>query len=463
MMNASYTRTHKMGELYEEYFYHTALLYDPLNKTNNIQANGGNKSAITMNALIIDPCNEPGFDIHYDNWKRKNKVPQLVLNATCLNTGHNFQFTAKWMGVPPGNMQPDIDVKPRLRRMYYTEAPREYENFRLGYAVAASSCVPLIFRALPMKNLYKDMNVQLIDGGYHENQGVAALLEQECKNLIVSDGSGQLATMDVETPSDLGVFYRSDVVVQERVRELEFMDIKNRQFSSQVESISIVHLRKGLTAFPRNWVNCQDPHRKILYDKLMTNDEYTNYGVDKVMQQKISEVRTDLDSFNDTECYMLMYDGYMQMNKEITAMYNVSKSDTSAGPNWHFMAMTKKDNMDKAKKLMPYSKENAFKIFRYKWQPNKKRNSAIVLSIVLLILAILFVLNKAALQPYYERIGIPHVLIAALIIAGLFFWKKILHIVLSVVKAIIFYVHLHITDKWFISAGKIDVSEKKAE
>jgi len=33
-----------------------------------------------------------------------------VLNATTINTGHNWQFTASWMGEPPGNILADIDV-----------------------------------------------------------------------------------------------------------------------------------------------------------------------------------------------------------------------------------------------------------------------------------------------------------------------------------------------------------------
>ena len=32
------------------------------------------------------------------NWRRKHKAPALVINATTLNTGHNWQFTASFMG-----------------------------------------------------------------------------------------------------------------------------------------------------------------------------------------------------------------------------------------------------------------------------------------------------------------------------------------------------------------------------
>jgi predicted acylesterase/phospholipase RssA len=467
MMSTNYTRTHKMGELYEKYFYRLAASYNPITGAAG-KSTKVNKE-LTMPKLIIEPADEgKDFDILYDNWKRTNKIPQIVLNATCLNTGHNFQFTAKWMGVPPGNMQPDIDVKPRLRRMYYTEAPGGYKDFRLGYAVAASSCVPAIFRALPMKNLYQDMDVQLIDGGYHENQGVAALLEQECKNLIISDGSGQLSTADKETLSDLSVFYRADVILQERVRELEFMDVKNRHKTSQLESVMIVHLRMDLTKLPKNWIECNDPPRRLIYSSVNNGLDKTDYGIDKKMQQSISEVRTDLDSFNDTEAYMLMYDGYMQMNKEVAGVYKITTGQAmDADDNWAFLAMTETKNMEKAERLMPYSKENAFKVFRYlNGYLRKGYPRLLKYGIPLLLLACIVLACYVYGKPMYEWLSAlqPAVLVSGgLVIVAVFFWKKVLHVLLAILKFIIFRFHIHTVDQFFIKAGKIDVSraEKK--
>src|SRR5690606_38094347 len=136
-----------------------------------------------LSRLFVRPKNAEGFSISTDNLQRKNKVPQLILNATSLNTGHNWQFSASWMGEPAGSIQQEIDVKPRLRRMYYDDAPEDYRKFRLGYAVGASSCVPVLFEPLPMYNLYPGIDLQLVDGGLHDNQGIAALIEQECKNM----------------------------------------------------------------------------------------------------------------------------------------------------------------------------------------------------------------------------------------------------------------------------------------
>ena len=81
--------------------------------------------------------------------------------------------------------------------MYYDEAPSAYQRYRLGYAVAASSCVPGLFEPLPLPDLYehagsgRKITVRLVDGGVHDNQGTASLLEQGCAVLLVSDASGQ--------------------------------------------------------------------------------------------------------------------------------------------------------------------------------------------------------------------------------------------------------------------------------
>ena len=243
LFSKNYSRTNRLGELYEKHLYNKIF-------KKKTASTGSTESNIYMTDLIIHPADHPDFNISVDNWKRVNKVPQLILNATSLNTGHNWQFTASWMGEPPGSIQADIDVKPRLRRMYYSEAPDEYKKFRLGYAVGASSCVPVMFHPMPMHNLYPGVDLQLVDGGLHDNQGVGALIEQECKQMIISDASGQLPTNTTATGNGASLFYRSDNIVQERVRELQFRDIKERNHTTQLERLITIHLKQGLQKYP---------------------------------------------------------------------------------------------------------------------------------------------------------------------------------------------------------------------
>jgi hypothetical protein len=123
-LSSGYSRTRRVGELYEQ----------------NIYARVDDDGQRNLNELTIRPLDEPdGFSPKTDNWRRANKVPILIINATSLNTGHNWQFTARYMGEPPAAINTEIDTSYRLRRMYYDQAPGEHQNVKLGFAVAASS------------------------------------------------------------------------------------------------------------------------------------------------------------------------------------------------------------------------------------------------------------------------------------------------------------------------------------
>jgi hypothetical protein len=128
-----YTRTSYLGELYERIMFRDVVV------------SGHRARPICMEELIIKPPGEPeDFSPKLDNWRRSAKAPVLILNATTLNTGHNWQFAATWMGEPPFQVSKEIDASDRFRRMYYWEAPKRYQRMSLGAAVAASSCVPSV-------------------------------------------------------------------------------------------------------------------------------------------------------------------------------------------------------------------------------------------------------------------------------------------------------------------------------
>jgi len=201
----------------------------------------------------------------------------------------------------------------------------------LGYAVAASSCVPVLFQPLVLKGLYKNFNLELIDGGVHDNQGIASILEQECNEIIISDASAQMPDNAVNTDNAMSLFFRVDTILQERLREIQLLDLKSRMYTSIVNKLSIVHLKNGLAQLPVNWINCTDVNRSILYDKEIEDENaLLKYGVMKKIQKGLSEVRTDLDSFNDLEAYALMYSGYQQMMHE-------SNSVNLKRENWNFL------------------------------------------------------------------------------------------------------------------------------
>jgi NTE family protein len=91
MVKPTYSRSDRVGELYEECFYASAW--------RNRARRGGR---IAMRDLLIQPKgHETAFDPDAGNATRKARVPVLLLEATTLNTGHNWRFEAVYMGEPP--------------------------------------------------------------------------------------------------------------------------------------------------------------------------------------------------------------------------------------------------------------------------------------------------------------------------------------------------------------------------
>ncbi len=337
-----YSRTHRLGELYEEYF------YAPL--TNSKQF------PVPINSLIIAPADSydengkaipiANFKIKHDNWYRKNKVPILVLNATSLNTGHNWQFTAKWMGEPPANLQPEVDMKSRLRRMDYTDAPKAYQDFRLGYAVASSSCVPGLFAAFPMPDLYPKVDLKLVDGGVHDNQGISSLIEQECKFIIVSDASGQLAEENaILNSGPLYTINRTNLILQERIRENEFLEVTTRYRSSQLSNLKFMHLRKFLYSPPISCYGSDEPVHFLSTGVDVEANKPEDYGIKPEIQDLISKLRTDLDAFSDQEAFALMYSGYQMTKFEF--LHGKNKQPDIESASWRFFVVADEMSVEK--------------------------------------------------------------------------------------------------------------------
>lgn len=296
LFRKKYTRTHRLGEMYEKFLYSRVT---------------GSEEPIYISKLKINPVDN--FNPKTDNWSRPDKIPMLVLNATTLNTGHNWQFTVSWMGEPPSNIHQDVDVKKRLRRMYYDQAPEPYKEIRLGQAVGASSCVPALFAPVSMPGLYPGIDVKLVDGGVHDNQGITSILDQECKIVIVSDASAQLPDSNSAVTGQLPVFMRSDSIFQERMREAQLLDLKARENATQIKALGLIHLKKDLRQNPVNWTDSDEPSRRVLRPETPDQEEdMTSYGIPNKVQEALSKIRTDLDSFHHAEAYALMYSAYKQ-------------------------------------------------------------------------------------------------------------------------------------------------------
>lgn len=365
-----YSRTTRLGELYE------SLLFSELNKEKDAlngpstprpssskqatdwPASQGELSklesaaepivstgSIPLQSIQIKPHGSgDDFSPRTENWKRYAKVPALVLNATTMNTGHNWQFTTSWMGEPPASILEGVDGNYRLRRMYYKQLSgnrNKLENISLGEAVGASSCVPLLLEPLEIDGLYPHKRVQLVDGGVHDNQGLASLLDQNCDVIIASDASGQSDSADSPGKDLLSMNGNITSKLMSRVRLAQYQELERLKRAGVLKNLTFLHMKLGFPSIPIDWEPCDDPKEQEHRDRNNAQAQgTTEYGIGLEVQEALAGLRTDLDAFTDIESYCLMASGY-----EMTDKYFV-----------HFDEKRTERNEDVAKGEWPFSR-----------------------------------------------------------------------------------------------------------
>ena len=263
----SYTRTIRVAELYERYFY-------------------AKYNVKYLKDLKIIPPKSQDFSPRFENFKRVHKIPILVINATNLNNGHNFQFHSTKMG--ESELIGEFDKNFIVEWIRFDEC-KEFEKFELSKAVAASTAVPGIFPALKLK-LSEEIELNLVDGGVYDNQGINALLSEDCDELIVSDGGREMDNI-----KKIGYFYNFPKAIGsfnyiKRTTDI-LMDVNRDLFYEKIENISIPFVINS----------------KNKTDKINCNNTTLNAPS---IYEKISKIRTDLDRFNKDEAGILMAFGY---------------------------------------------------------------------------------------------------------------------------------------------------------
>jgi predicted acylesterase/phospholipase RssA len=358
----NYSRTHKVGELYERLLY-SRTREPATGKTEDgaaPPAQNPDEEPTFINDLQIKPAGT-GADFHprEHNWRRQAKVPALVVNTSSLNSGHQWQFTSSFMGEPPSIINTKVDGNYRLRRMYYDQAPEGHRRIRLGHAVGASSCVPGLFEPLQMRGLFRDVAVTLVDGGVHDNQGILSLLEQGCDNLIISDASGQMGQADNLDPGPFPVLYRSDTVFQARMRDLQFRDLTSR-IRGGVVTATYMHLKQDLDVTSKDWIGCDDPKENPAASSNAV--QFTRYDVRKDVQRRLADIRTDLDTFCDAEAHALMTSGYKMT---VQNLIDRGLSNSRRQTEWDFLyidnAMRRGD--DRLMKILGQAGKLGFKVW----------------------------------------------------------------------------------------------------
>ena len=321
-----------LADLLEQYFYAPAI---------------GMQAPIWMHELNFQPADhdplwrsQGSFNPLRHNWRRANKVPALVLNATSMNTGHNWQFTTNSMGESPYTIMEEVDNVPRLRRSWYVAEGKPSRRIRLSQAVAASAGVPNLIEPLLIPGLYEvegetnqrdPVEVFLVDGGIYDNQGTMALLANDCNVLIVSDAAGQL---NLKTVLNFSFFNptntyttRSIDVLMERIRHANFAELRERFQSHRLQGLMFVHMKKGLDATPIPWINCDD--------KTTQPTPIKPNNIHRDFQQALAQLRTDLNVFNQDEYLCLMACGYQMASESFDKCFSDISSLVKTPPSPH--------------------------------------------------------------------------------------------------------------------------------
>jgi hypothetical protein len=128
-----------------------------------------------------------------------------------------------------------------------------------------------------------------------------------------------------------------------------------------------MHLKKDLESDPVDWLGCQDPSPPIRHVPL------TTYGIQKHVQRRLAAIRTDLDSFSDTEAYALMLDGYRMLDRELQwgaldVALGALQHNSGTGSGWRFLAadaaLRDPDRRSRTMRQLQVADRIAFKVWR---------------------------------------------------------------------------------------------------
>jgi hypothetical protein len=100
---------------------------------------------------------------------------------------------------------------------------------------------------------------------------------------------------------------RANSVLQARIRIAQHQELQVRESAHLLRDCAFLHLRKDVEATVQHVPTQQPGAFNATSAPARTQ---TEYGIDKRIQQALSHLRTDLDSFSDREALTLMYSGY---------------------------------------------------------------------------------------------------------------------------------------------------------
>jgi predicted acylesterase/phospholipase RssA len=318
----------KTADALEEYFYRPLWPDDGPIQMDQLAFSPKDHDATLTGSEEFNPAKH--------NWLRAHKVPALILNATTVNTGHAWRFTPTWMGESPWSIHESADSIPRLEWSKYDKSAGW--QIRLARAVAASACVPMVFAPLRIGQYYgQGIEISLVDGAVHDNQGSVSLLASGCNVIIVSDACSQLILEPAPVPGLKGLrtsTLRFVNTLMERVRLANFADLVSRRRSGLLRGLTFIHMKAGLDA---DVIRLRFSHEASTVERTPLSPS----GVRKDFQRALAEMRTDLDVFTPDEANGLMACGYQMASKGLDRDLPKLQKVWRAAPraDWPFQEM----------------------------------------------------------------------------------------------------------------------------
>jgi NTE family protein len=386
LLSDDFSRSDRLSELYYEVFYKPLWNLKPESFSDwllDVLCIKDARAVFLKDLKIYPPGTQVGFDIRAYNQTAEYKIPMLAINATTLNSGEHWKFTASSAGVAVGP-QPNHPIPTLYPQLYYDDQALSQQqrdklaSLTLSDAVAASACVPSLFTPLPIHGLYEqngeEIVIELVDGGVFDNQGLTSLTEESCTHTICSDASGLLQYARTPSSKLISVIFRSNDILMLRVRGSETQNLSNQP------NTGFWHLRdsfEGTSHFPA-------------FSTPVDRSDGTSNG----QVYLLSAIRTDLDAFSNIEANALMYDGYCLCDRFINQSAGLKNEPTEA---WNFLSIRTEitNNSAKLTQHLDIAGDLFFKLFRL--MGTKGRILAGILAVItlgVLWLSIYFLLNK---------------------------------------------------------------------
>lgn len=515
LLSDDYSRSDRMAELYNEHFY--------LPLWRRMSGNAGAGQIYLRDLAIVPHASLQGtgrssgqFEVRHYNRDAKYKIPVLTINATSLNTGHPWHFTGSWVG-EPRLRQPTIDTNVVLEQLRvdgqdrYGKGARpplasasneekrtaKLRDLALGDAVAASACVPGIFAPMSIHDLYRsgsgdEIVVELVDGGVYDNQGLDTLFQAGCTDIICSDASGQLEDEVAPSSKLVAVVRRSNDILMDRVRDDGYLNLYQGERGDEL--LAEHDPAKSGNALEKELRERWNVQRFVFFhlrEEFAARQGYpaipgpvNRTTADGGHVYRLSNIRTDLDSFSDIEAYTLMYDGYCLSNERVCGVFGLPADlPARGGPEeWDFLRATTMLDASRLKRLLAHlhvGRQQFLRVFLL-----ADRTAIAIAGLLLALLA-------AAVVVWWDQViaTIPafslttgEIVLAALVALAFYLLKKLKSIgwfakvleyvrtlrkgktmivvswalgIVFVVVSVLVTLHLYVFDRLFLQAGKL--------